>query len=141
MTCRKCAEVMTDRDRACIACGAPVHVAEPFVEIISGATDGVGRSVPSGGFVIGRAADRAELVLPDPAVSRAHAKIVREGELIFLQDLGSSSGSLVDGVKVVDRVRLRHGAVIQIGNTKLVCYLPTVSTPSGVGGRSQGATR
>jgi pSer/pThr/pTyr-binding forkhead associated (FHA) protein len=139
MTCRKCGEVLTDRDRACVACGAPLVVAEPFVEIISGPLDGVGRSIPTAGVVIGRAADKAALVVPDPAVSRAHTRIHREGGVCFVEDLGSSSGTKVDGVKITERVRVRHGTVVEIGNTRLVCYLPTVSSPTSAPGAAGSA--
>jgi pSer/pThr/pTyr-binding forkhead associated (FHA) protein len=141
VTCRKCGESVIDRDRACVACGAPLHVAEAFVEIISGALDGVGRSIPAGGLVIGRAPDRAAIVLPDPAVSRAHTRISCEGGVCYVEDLGSSSGTLVDGVNIKERVRARHGTVIEIGNTRIVCYLPNVASPTSPPSASQSAAK
>ena len=48
---------------------------------------------------IGRSRE-AELQLPDPSVSRFHARIFRVGRQYFLADMGSRNGTHLDGKPV-----------------------------------------
>lgn len=66
--------------------------------------------------VIGRAAE-ADLVLDDPFASDRHARFDRlEGRLV-IEDLGSTNGTVVNGVPVVGRRALDRGDAIRIGQT------------------------
>ena len=57
-----------------------------------------------------------QVVLAQQAVSRTHARISRDGTLFFLEDLGSSFGTSVNGQKVPkgEKRLLRNGDVIAI---------------------------
>lgn len=66
-------------------------------------------------IVLGRA-DPCDVVVADPAVSRRHAEIRREGDEWVLIDLGSTNGSEVNG-KRVNRHRLTHGDRLGFGET------------------------
>jgi hypothetical protein len=69
--------------------------------------------------IIGRGHD-ADLRLSDPGVSRHHAQVeLREGQ-VWVEDLGSTNGTTVDGVKVTAPVPLSHAQRIAIGSTVLV---------------------
>jgi hypothetical protein len=48
-------------------------------------------------FIIGRDPKKADLCLPDQAVGRTHARIVRRAGSFFICDLGSGNGTQVDG--------------------------------------------
>ncbi len=48
------------------------------------------------------------------SVSREHCTIEREGQDFVLRDLGSTSGTFLDG-KRVDRIRLRNGIAVKVG--------------------------
>ncbi len=61
---------------------------------------------------IGRGAD-ADLLLPDPSVSRLHARIFRVGEQYFLADT-SRNGTFLDGKRVTQAV-LEPGQAFRIG--------------------------
>ena len=53
----------------------------------------------SNSILIGR--DKTcELILPDPSVSRQHARIHIDGNSLFTEDLGSQNGIVVDGTKI-----------------------------------------
>jgi DNA-binding winged helix-turn-helix (wHTH) protein len=54
-------------------------------------------------------------------VSRRHARIttVRGADAVFLQDLGSKNGTLVQHTPITGQVRLTDGAAIQIGSVEL----------------------
>ncbi len=63
-------------------------------------------------ILLGRGAD-ADLLLPDPSVSRLHARIFRVGEQYFLADT-SRNGTYVEG-KRVTQVALEGGLTFRIG--------------------------
>jgi DNA-binding winged helix-turn-helix (wHTH) protein len=54
-------------------------------------------------------------------VSRRHARIriVSGDDAVFLQDLGSKNGTLVQGSPITGEIRLTDGAVMQIGSVQL----------------------
>ncbi|MBM4280995.1 MAG: FHA domain-containing protein [Deltaproteobacteria bacterium] len=78
--------------------------------------------------LLGRAGD-ADLRLDDKAVSRRHAELSwrdpegaddDDGDVgFFVVDLGSSSGTLRNGLPVEGRVRLDHGDMLGVGKTEL----------------------
>lgn len=67
---------------------------------------------------LGRDAQRNEIVLDDPAVSREHARIKLENGQFVLYDLASSGGTRVNGANIV-RQPLANGDAIQIGDIQL----------------------
>lgn len=68
-------------------------------------------------LIVGR--DQAcDVMLPDPSVSRRHARLVfRDGSWV-LQDLGSTNGTVVNDVRV-GRCELRPGDLMTLGDTQL----------------------
>jgi DNA-binding NtrC family response regulator len=68
--------------------------------------------------VLGREPPAGGCAIPQTAVSRQHARIVRQrqGETWHIEDLGSRNGTFVDGRRV-ERAELRHGMAIRIGDT------------------------
>ena len=63
---------------------------------------------------LGRAVDN-DIVVHDPQISRLHAQILRSGEDLYLRDMGSANGTVVNGARLFDAHRLRDGDTIQIG--------------------------
>lgn len=72
---------------------------------------------------IGRLAS-AHLRLSDPQVSRIHAviDISADGEQVSIVDMGSATGTKVNGQRV-SRVRLKHADEITLGSSRLVVVL------------------
>lgn len=60
-----------------------------------------------------------DIVIPNPTVSRFHAKIIRTEDKYFIEDLGSANGTLVNGIKV-NKELLHDGDIIQLGDVVLV---------------------
>lgn len=75
-------------------------------------------SLSAGRMVVGRS-DGCDLVLSDASVSRRHARFVSEGDAFRVDDLGSSNGTYVNGVRVSQH-RLREGDVVEFGG--LACF-------------------
>ncbi len=69
-------------------------------------------------FTIGRKVDN-DLVIEDGAVSGRHARIVKIQAVYFIEDLGSTNGTYIDGNKI-DRKQLRDADVVTIGKHKLL---------------------
>src|SRR5262245_53954784 len=67
---------------------------------------------------IGRQADNT-IVIDSPAVSSHHASVVNDGGLFAVEDLQSTNGTFVNGVRVSRRI-LKHGDVLQVGKHRLV---------------------
>jgi len=63
-------------------------------------------------FLVGRESD--DLPLADPAVSREHATLEREGERWVLRDLGSGNGTFVNGRRI-SRRKLSDGNLVGFG--------------------------
>lgn len=57
-----------------------------------------------------------ELLLADPMVSRRHASMQVVGERVRVRDLGSTNGTQIDGMAVVE-VFVGEGKLVQVGST------------------------
>jgi len=68
-------------------------------------------------IIIGRAT-KVDLTLQDPTVSRNHARIEIIDGIPVLIDLGSLSGTQVNGKKIT-KTGLKSGDTIQVGDTQL----------------------
>ncbi len=64
--------------------------------------------------LIGRA-EYCDLCIPERTVSREHARIRRRFTGHYIEDLGSTHGTRVNGVRIRARVRLNDGDVITVG--------------------------
>lgn len=71
-----------------------------------------------GTLTIGRSKSN-DIHLDDPAVSSHHAKVVTLFDVSFIQDLGSTNGTLVNG-KTVAKHTLHSGDVISLGKHQLL---------------------
>lgn len=84
-----------------------------------------GREFPirPGENVVGREGD---IPVDEPMVSRRHAKVVSESAGIFVEDLGSTNGTKVNGDKIVpgDRKPLKAGDTLSFGGVEMKLSLP-----------------
>jgi len=71
--------------------------------------------------VIGRD-ESADLTIPSQAVSRRHARLLREGDGYVLEDLGSSNGTFVNNQKLTGRRQLKSGDQIRLGQAITLVY-------------------
>ncbi|MCA8925669.1 MAG: FHA domain-containing protein [Planctomycetes bacterium] len=73
---------------------------------------------------IGRGED-CKLQLSDPKVSRQHAVVLPEADVMVIQDLNSSTGTQVNGVRT-RRASLRDGDLITLGDTEIRVRMESV---------------
>ena len=69
-------------------------------------------------FIIGRVSD-CDLTIPVDDVSRNHAKIFFRNEEYYVEDLGSTNGTFVNGITVAKCV-LRNNDQIEIGEVRMI---------------------
>lgn len=63
------------------------------------------------------------LQIDDDKVSRRHCRIDREGDALFIQDLRSANGTLINGKLTRDRQELKDKDEIKLGNTTILFTL------------------
>ncbi len=78
-------------------------------------------------FVIGRG-EECNLVLRDRAISRQHARIWREGDSYYVEDLGSKNGTWVQGEQLRQPRQLVDGDRIQLARTVRIAYSESDAT-------------
>lgn len=82
--------------------------------VLEGISHDLRVTIPETGTVsVGRAAD-CDLVVPDVTVSRRHADLDRQGDLVRVIDLGSSNGTAINGAKLTHG-ELRQGDTVTFG--------------------------
>lgn len=87
------------------------------VEVLGGPMDGLSVSVNRADLTIGRGSANDLSLGLDPMVSTAHARLVREGQHYFLQDLGSRNGTYLGDQAVRERVLIGPGTTFVLGQT------------------------
>jgi pSer/pThr/pTyr-binding forkhead associated (FHA) protein len=88
-----------------------------FVVTSEGALRGRVLVVDDDELVLGRR-ENSDLLLPDPHVSRAHAVIRKSAGAVWLEDLGSTGGTVVNGEPVTGSQALKHGDIVKFGTVE-----------------------
>lgn len=103
--------------------------------LISGDNTGARLDVTRSPFIVGRQKD-LDLTLDDDAdVSRVHFRLVFQNSkrTWTIEDLDSTSGTLLNGLPLDEETRIRHGDVITFGQTELrftrIEDLPAIEDP------------
>ena len=66
---------------------------------------------------VGRAPGCGVVLEEDTFVSQVHARLFRRGRETYVEDLGSTNGTMVNGVRITEVTRLHRGDQVQFGNT------------------------
>lgn len=67
----------------------------------------------NGSMVMGRSLE-CDLAMVTPHVSRQHARLDVENERLYIEDLGSSNGTVINGKPAVGRQELRHDDEVRL---------------------------
>ncbi|UJR85619.1 sigma 54-interacting transcriptional regulator [Sandaracinus amylolyticus] len=87
------------------------------LSVVSGSDVGKEAVAESGVLRVGAARDN-DLVLSDPSVSRRHFQVTLRQHEVRVDDLGSTNGTFVQGVRVLSAI-LAPGSLVQVGNTAI----------------------
>lgn len=85
-----------------------------FVVTTEGPLRGQVLVVDADELMLGRR-ENSDLQIADPHVSRSHALIRRQSGAIWVEDLGSTGGTRVNGEPISGAQVLRHGDVVRFG--------------------------
>lgn len=94
-----------------------------LVSVVRGFYEGLEVPVDRDWMVIGRGRG-ADIVIAEPTMSRAHAAIGFDGQHFYVQDLGSTNGTRVNGGRE-EKATLKKGDEIQLGKLLLRLDLPS----------------
>lgn len=107
--------------------GRLIVISEPAVSLLHSrrGTGGPGNPERRSGieitqtpFLIGRNHDNT-LIIADDQVSAHHARIVSDGQQCIIEDIESTNGTFVDGIKIGAPATLKAESLIKIGKTIL----------------------
>ena len=78
---------------------------------------------PGSAFAVGEGAtlgrsDGADIRIDDPFASSAHARIFSRGDFMYVEDMGSTNGTYLNGRQIRDAERLKMADVIRIGDSE-----------------------
>jgi pSer/pThr/pTyr-binding forkhead associated (FHA) protein len=86
--------------------------------ITQGNQAGLSAELASGVIMIGRSAD-CQLILEDDYVSTRHARVVSAPSGIYIEDLGSTNGSYVNGQRITAPTTITLADTVRIGKAMM----------------------
>ena len=88
----------------------------PYLLCLEGHNEGEEWTVGDRPAIIGRS-PQAEAIIFDMKVSRKHARIFKNGNRHFIEDLGSTNGTFVDREKISKPTLLQNEQFFQVGDS------------------------
>ena len=105
LQCPNCQNMYERGDRFCDQCGHNLPFSSRKVSAAA-----VPRILSAG-----RATDNS-IILDHPQVSSIHAKIIIENNQVYIEDCGSTNGTMVNGQRIYGRTPIRQGDRIGFGS-------------------------
>ena len=91
---------------------------EPRLEVVAAMGHQPGEAFDlTHGATLGRS-DNAEILVDDPFASSAHARIFPRGEFMYIEDMGSTNGTYLNGRQLRAAERLKVSDTIRIGDSE-----------------------
>ena len=91
---------------------------EPRLEVVAAMGHEPGTAFDiSRGATMGRS-DGADIRVDDPFASSAHARIFQRGEFMYIEDMGSTNGTYLNGRKLRTAERLKMADSVRIGDSE-----------------------
>lgn len=89
------------------------------LEVVGGPMDGVTTHAAKNVLVIGRGPNSDLSLRLDPLMSTTHARIVRDRDGFWLEDLGSRNGTYIGDQRIDGRILIGPGTLFVLGSTCL----------------------
>ena len=70
-----------------------------------------------------------DIVISDPEVSRRHARFYIRDENVFVEDMGSTNGTFLNGERIASPQQLRSGDVITFGESVVMVFEKITQVP------------
>lgn len=93
-----------------------------MIKVISGPNAGAEFSMkPSSTYILGKDPNVCDVVFQDLSVSRQHARVsVDDQENVFIEDLGSRNGVIINGELISDKRKLESEDLVGLGTTTFI---------------------
>ena len=103
----------------------------PEFQLVMRAGPTPGKAFPVSGesFTIGREPGNG-IVINDPEISRKHSRMWLQGTTYSIEDLGSTNGTFVNGIRLTAPHALRPGEVVALGEQISLVFEAVVSDPN-----------
>lgn len=88
---------------------------EPALIMLEGDLPGQVFRLKQGRQIVGRRPE-CDIRVRERAVSGIHAEIIRGGEIVTINDLASTNGTVVNGLRIKTPVALLQGSLLKLGN-------------------------
>src|ERR1700716_2240135 len=106
-----------------------MQISPARLEVVAGNAVGMSILVQEE-LVIGRHAEGPGRLADDEEISRLHARVMLEDGRCMVEDLGSTNGTFVNGLRISGPQTLAVGDTVELGQTTLVIReLPNVAEP------------
>jgi two-component system, cell cycle response regulator len=92
----------------------------PYFIVLAGSNLGKMFKIEGESVIIGRSSD-AQIRLEDDGISRKHARVFMEGGDLWIEDLKSANGTIINGFPIA-RQRLADGDKLQVGATTILKF-------------------
>lgn len=63
-----------------------------------------------------------DIPIPDVEISRRHARVFQQGDLVFIEDLGSTNGTFVNGTRISSPKQLHPGDQITLAESTIFAF-------------------
>jgi pSer/pThr/pTyr-binding forkhead associated (FHA) protein len=91
---------------------------DPRLEVVAAMGLDPGSAFELGdGATMGRA-DGSDIPVDDPFASSVHARIFPRGQFMYIEDMGSTNGTYLNGRRLRSAERLKVGDTVRIGETE-----------------------
>jgi pSer/pThr/pTyr-binding forkhead associated (FHA) protein len=117
LKCAICGNENREGSFFCGECGAKLHfMGMPPAYLVNMSAGGESKRHPISSRVsyIGRE-EVNQVILPNEAISKKHAKLTFADGKFYIEDLSSSNGTFLNGTRVHTRTVLRNGDLIRLG--------------------------
>jgi pSer/pThr/pTyr-binding forkhead associated (FHA) protein len=92
---------------------------QPRLEVVAamGHEPGTVFDLGDGGATMGRSSS-ADIEVDDPFASSAHARVFPRGDFMFIEDMGSTNGTYLNGRQLRRAEQLKMADKVRIGDTE-----------------------
>jgi hypothetical protein len=91
---------------------------DPRLEVVAAMGLDPGTAFDLGASATMGRADGSEIPIDDPFASSVHARIFPRGQFMYIEDMGSTNGTYLNGRRLRAAERLKVGDTVRIGETE-----------------------
>jgi ribosomal protein L40E len=122
-----CGAVNSATARKCVECGEDISDIAPTLNeqrnecvFVMASVDGTYVfEIKEGEVVIGREHEMKEYLTNKPYVSRQHAKLIKEANRVFIENLSGTNYTFVNNQRIVERTELKFDDEIGLGGNEV----------------------